>query len=277
MSGMGLTLGSTRDNEIGQDGIIGLQSPADVPEIAAGYWWHPSMAVGLGGAAFAVPEGNGHATFALVQANPLNQPTVLTENGGVQFRMRKTADPNPCVLGTAGNVSAGWTGPTYIGVWHRLPDNAGVSAGNSGMLAHTLSGTNNRRFSVNYTTGATPGRLQVTSSSTGLLQSTNTSRSTSTHDGNWHYIEMIFDFALVLGGASPADVIKHFSDLVRRTLTTVPTTAPASLFDASCNIYIGLEQALLSVDNFDWAACYYGNGIPSLGNRLALSRWRAPV
>ncbi len=248
-----------------------------IPEIASGYFWRASLTSGFGTSAFRVIEGNGHSTFDLIQATVASQPTVLTENGGTQFRMTKAAAGTQSILGTAGSVQAGWTGPTYVGLWYRLPDNAGISSGGTGTLAHTLSGTNNRRFSVTYSTGATPGRLQVTPSSTGLLQSGNLTRSLSTQNGNWHYIEMIFDFALALGGSAPNDVVKHYSDLVRQALTTNPSTTPTALFDANCNIYIGQEQALNSADNFDWSACYYGNGIPSLANRKRLANLDNPT
>ncbi len=247
-----------------------------ITALTNGYWWHARNATGIGTAAFKVPESGGHTTFDLVQATVAAQPTVLTENGGTQFRMTKAAAGTQSILGTAGSVQAGWTGPTYVGLWYRLPDNAGISSGGTGTLAHTLSGTNNRRFSVTYSTGATPGRLQVTPSSTGLLQSGNLTRSLSTQNGNWHYIEMIFDFALALGGSAPNDVVKHYSDLARQALTTNPSTTPTALFDANCNIYIGQEQALNSADNFDWASCYYCNGIPSIGDRRRMAGYYPP-
>src|SRR6185369_14305374 len=92
-------------------------SPADVPQVAAGYFWDATAASGLGTTGFKVPEGNRHTSFDLVQTTVASQPTALTENGGLQFRMRKSTDPNPSFLATAGSVQEGWTGSTYVGFW----------------------------------------------------------------------------------------------------------------------------------------------------------------
>lgn len=274
MSGMGLTLGSTRDNEIGEDGIIGLQSPADVPEVAAGYWWHPSMAVGLGGASFAVPEGNGHATFALAQVNPLNQPTLLTENGQQQFRMRRTADANPSRIGTLAAVSAGWTGATYVGMWLRLPDASGDITAAGSLFLHTAAAGFRRWASALSTT--TSDRFGSSFSLDGTATSV-TRWGSPFVGGGWVYCEHIFDPALTLGGATSNDRAVLFTNFALQTQLLV-SAGPATIFDASSQIFVGCSSNTVSnTDTTDWAACYYANGIPSLGNRIALSRWRAPV
>lgn len=275
---MGLGLGMTRTTEIGEDGQIIISSPADVPEVAAGYWWHPSMAVGIGGAGFAVPEGNGHATFALVQAVAANQPTLLTENGQTQFRMRKTGDAvGASSHATAGAVQAGWTGATYIAGWCRLPDAAGAITGSDTLFTHSLTTGNQRRVALSFASG-TPSLIQSNPSSDGLSQAgTKLVRATTPTNGSWQYLECAYDLLLTLGGASPADVVKLFSNFAALTLSTAPSVAIGSLFNALAPIGVGCFPATGNVDTLDWAGCYYANGIPSLGNRIALSRWRAPV
>jgi len=284
MAHLGLGLGMTRQTEIGEDpGNIIIASPADVPEIAAGYWWHPSMAVGLGGASFAVPEGNGHATFALIQANPLSQPTVLTENGQTQFRMRRSDDANQSSLATAGAVAAGWTGATYLAMWARLPDAAGIVTANGfGDQLFRHGATNQQRLTL-FPADGTPDMLdlQLFPVAAGTGNGTKKWDNANVFAGaGWTWVEAVFDPSLALGGSTDADKFKLFTGLTLRTIAASAGSAITGTTIANSTAAITMAciaAGFANGDTTDWAACYYGNGIPSLGNRVALSRWRAPI
>jgi hypothetical protein len=250
--------------------------PTMCPEVAAGYWWSADRTTGFGTTDFRVVEGNGRSTFDLVQATVARQPTVLTEFGGSQFRMRDAGDANPCLLATAATVQAGWTGPTYMGMWVRVPDASGDVTSACTLLMHNLTTGNQRRIHCNYFTGV-PDTLNSTVVEAGVAQAGNTAKSTGTANASWHWVEVAFDLALQLGGSSPGDVTKHFSDFTLQALTTVPTTAPAVIFDALAKIFVATQNGAANTDTTDWAACYYANGIPSLADRVMLARWNAPT
>lgn len=260
--GMGLSLRSKSRRRIFH--------PSFVPEIARGYFWEVASAVGLGTAGFLVPEGNGHSTFDLAQATVANQPTLLTENGGRQFRMRKFGD-NPSSLATAGDVVAGWSGATYIGMWLRLPvDLTGInnifqqgSLGAARMSLVTINGTPDI-FRVNVITQA--------------QSFTNTTFSTPFADLGWHWIEGIFDPLLVLGGSTSADFVKAFKDLV----TIAPVVAgshPSAISNLAATVRMDTTSSgtANNPDTTDWAACYYANGIPTLANRVKTANRMNPT
>jgi hypothetical protein len=245
-------------------------SPRDVPEVAAGYWWEAGLTSGFGTTAFRVIEGNGHSTFDLIQGTVANQPTVLTENGGTQFRHRKIGD-NPTSMATAAGVLAGWTGATYIGMWLRLPvDLTGtnnlflhqsVGAGRMGLI--TLNGTPDI-FRINLIDAA--------------QAFTNTTFSTPFADLGWHWIEAVFDPLLVLGGTTSADFAKAFRDLVALA-PVVAGSHPAAIANVAGSVRMTSTSGgtANNPDVSDWAACYYANGIPSLQNRVRLANHRNPT
>lgn len=250
--------------------------PRDVPEIAAGYYWEAANSNGIGTAAFKVIEGNGHSSFDFVQATVASQPTVLTENGGVQFRMRKSADANPSILGTSGAVTAGWTGATYLGMWLRLPDASGdITSNNSGWFIHSTTTGNQRRFSY-IPTITVSDRNIATTSSTGA--DSTTTRVVHWNNANYTWAEMIFDPLLTLGGSAFPDKTKIFHNLVLQTRVQDANLDHNALFDASATIDIcNRAHGLGTNDTTDWAAAYYGNGIPSLANRVKLANRRNPT
>lgn len=256
-------------------------TPSDVPAIAAGYYWHAFDATGLGTAGFKIPEGNLHTTFDLSTATVAGQPTQLTENGSKQFRVRRTADANPTVsIKTAGNVAAGWTTNTYIGIWLRVPDAAGDITGPGAtvnVFTHNLASGTSRRLSWSMS-GGTPDAWNAGASDNGTQQNGHTARCACPCNGNWQYLEQIYDLNLSLGGSSPGDVIKLYADFVRLPLNvTVPTTAPLVLNNASTSISVATFGAGTSADTTDFAAAYYGNGVPTLNQRIHLRNHRAPL
>lgn len=242
-------------------------SPADVPELAAGYWWDAAAASGLGTAAFKVPEGNGHTTFDLLQATVASQPTLLTENGGKQFRMRKAADTNPSIIATSGAVQAGWTGTTYIAGWFRLPDAAGDISGAGNLFVHTPTTAGQRRISI--TNAVSSGDKQsATTSNDGTTQATNQWLN-ALAGGAWTWMDCI---------TIPGTSVEMRAGLVLVAHTA--TAAPGSpLFDGSALITIGSRAGagLANVDTTDWALCYYCNGVPSAANQVRLANFRNPL
>jgi len=242
--------------------------PRSIPEVAAGYWWHPDLDTGFGTTDFRCPEGNGHTTFDLVQPTVASQPTLLTENGGKQYRMRNAADGNPSLLGTAAAVAAGWTGPTYIGGWFRLPA-GGTGAG----------------VFFQHNTAGTQARINFNLSTLGLITAVSTNGSASVNNQylaapvltslNWAWCEMAF-----LGvGATDADRAKAFVDFVEQTRNSGSGTIPATIFDATAKIGIGcrFQNALANVDTTDRSGVFYCNGIPSTANRHLLANASRPI
>lgn len=278
MSGIGLTLGFTRDNEIGQDGIIGLQSPADVPEVASGYWWHPSMSTGFGTTGFRVVEGNGHSTVDLVQATVAAQPTILTENGQTQFRMRKRTDLAPSLLVTGAALQAGWTTATYVAGWFRLPDAAGIVTVQDYLFRH-YEAAGKRRWNSSMLP-APISNLVLQASSDGTANALNRFDNANIFaGGGWVWVEHFFDPLQVTGGTAPADNLRLATNFTLRAVTSTMGTLPTSLFNGNSLLAVAGTGITLveNTDTTDWSGFYYANGIPSLGNRIALSRWRAPV
>jgi hypothetical protein len=273
-SGLSGRLGNQR---VVTSGTTGAWNPANVPEVAAGYFWLPASATGIGTSGFVIPEGNGHTTFDLKQATVASQPTVLTELGGTQYRHRNAANANPTLnIKTAAAVTAGWTGPTYVAMWVRVPDASGdiTSAANAFFWHHSTTAPNLRI--VTAPVSGTPDVMQPTFSQNGTASGT--ARCPTWGTADWKWVEFIFDPSLVLGGTTKNDKLKWFFDFVLQTLTTPPTPDFTAINDATAIIGVGcrLSTGNANVDTMDWASCYYANGIPSLPNREALYRHLAP-
>lgn len=251
--------------------------PRTVPEVRNGYYWLAQDATGIGTTSFRVPEGNKHPTFDLIQATVANQPTVLTENGGTQFRHRKAADASPTSnIKTAAAVVAGWTGPTYVGMWIRVPDASGdITSPSNAFFWHHSTSAPNLRLVMAVTTG-TPDLLQPTFSQDGTASGT--ARCAIWGNANWIWVEFVFDPLLTLGGSTKDDKLKWFFNLAQQTITTPPTPDFSAIANSSALIGIccRLSTGNSNVDTTDWAACYYANGIPSLKNRKRLANYLNP-
>ncbi len=251
-------------------GTFGAWSPANVPQVAAGYWWTAADATGIGTAGFKVPEGGAHTTFDLIQAVVANQPTVLTELGGTQFRHRTTGD-NPVSL-TSLPAAAGWTGSTYMGMWLRLPVDL---TGTNNIFQHNTPAPG-ARLSI-LTLNGTPDVLRINLIS-GAQAFTGSNFPTPFADLGWHWIECVFDPGLTLGGGTNADFAKMFRDLVA-VVPAVTAAHPTAIADVASAIRMSNSSGGVAnnADVTDWCAVYYANGIPSLANREALRRLLAPV
>lgn len=241
--------------------------PCLIPEIAAGYWWAAFLTTGFGATGFRVLEGNGHASFDFRQATILTQPTALAENGGVQFRMRKVADPNPSILSTAAAVQAGWTGSTYVAGWFRLPDASGDITGAGNLFVHTPATAGQRRFTLTNLINTTD-RQGISTSNDGTTQAA--SQYTSILAGGaWKWVE-----ALIVPGTSMS-LLANFV-----AATAAVSANPASpLFDGNALISIASRAgaSLANVDTTDWCFAAYGNGIPSLADRVRLANFTNPT
>jgi len=249
-------------------------TPRDVPEVAAGYWWAPAAATGFGTSSFKIPEGNGNSAFDLIEptATVANQPTLLTEHGGVQYRMRKAADAHPCKLRTANPVTAGWTGATYIGMWLRLPvDLTGINNlfGQGGFSSNARIGL--------LTINGTPDLLRI-NLVTAAQSFTNSTFPTPFADLGWHWTEGIFDPGLTLGGSDATDYAKAFSDLAQITPAS-KGTHPSTISNAAAEIRLSETNGdgATDTDDYDWAFAVYANGIPSRANRVKLANAYNPT
>jgi len=241
-------------------------SPAQIPEVAAGYWWDAADASGLGTAAFKVPEGGGHTTFDLVQATTASQPTALSENGRAQFRMRKAGDANPSILSTSGAVQAGWTGNTYIGGWFRLPDASGDISGAGNLFVHTPATAGQRRITLQNLVSSGDKQAALTSND-GTTQAQNQWLN-ALAGGDWVWLELL---------TIPGTSVELYADLtlVAHTLTAAPASP---LFDGNALISVGSRAGagLANVDTTDWAFIAYCNGIPRDAHREYLRAYKAP-
>lgn len=247
--------------------------PSMVPQVAAGYWWDISAASGLGTTGFKIPEAGLHTTFDVIQATILSQPTALAENGVAQFRCRKQADTNPTILRSSGDVQAGWTGATYQAGWWRLPDASGDVTGTGTFLGHRKGGAARMNYGLNTSGGV--DRLSGSVSVDGTTVVTNIWAAPLT---GYHWCELIFDPALTLGGSVSADKLKLFYDFAAPVLLT-GVTIPDTINNTSAPIVVCFSAvtSLSNADTTDFGGVIvYANGIPSLANRVMLSRWNAP-
>lgn len=250
--------------------------PRMVAEVSAGYYWLAASATGLGGTSFKVPEGNGHTSFDLIQATVANQPTALTENGGAQFRMRNSGNANPSTIGTAGAVTAGWTGATYVAGWFRLPDASGDITSFVTLFGHS-AGSGSRRIQLQGLAG-TPDRWTFQTSTSNSLAQARFDNSAFLAGGNWIWGEGIFDPALTLGGSVAADRNKLFANLAAISQSAITGTPGTTLDNSSVIINVASAGVgFANSDTTDWATVYYANGIPSLFNRDRLRRHLAPI
>jgi hypothetical protein len=250
--------------------------PSFVPEVAAGYFWEAGNTTGFGTTGFKVLEGNGHSTFDLIQATVANQPTLLTENGGAQFRMRPTTDGAPAFAVTSGSVARGWTSATGIMGWFRIPDAAGVLPASGTVLMQHSGGSGFR--GINALANINSSTQVLSNALSGTGSDSNAVRAASPFGGaSWVWVEMFYDPAFVLGGSVAADRLKWFVNLTL-TPNILPTgTVPASLFNATTPLAVGCFTTQAPFCTTDWASCYYPNGIPSLANRVQLANRANPT
>lgn len=252
--------------------------PKMVPEVAKGYYWDCSDATGLGTTAFKIPEGNGVSSFNLIQATVASQPDKLSENGFAQFRMRNVANANPSRLNPAAAVRAGWTGPTYVAGWFRIPDASGDITGlGSSLFIHSTAAGNQLRIPRIGMNAGTPDIFTSNGNSLGTPGSL-AAVANSPFDGEWKWVETAYDFNLVLGGSSPADIIKQFSNFSELARTSSPATPLTALFDATAVLSLCCFASQANGDTTDFGGIIiYANGIPNIKNRKRLANLKNPL
>lgn len=250
--------------------------PSDVPEIKNGYYWLVKDQIGFGTTSFRIPEGNKKSTHDLVQATVASQYTQLFENGQAQARMRKSTDPNPTTLQTTAAVTAGWTGPTYMGGWFRLPDASGDITSFVTLFVHSAAARRIRLQGLN----ESPDHFLTSASSDGaVFTGINRFNNSDMLAGfDWRWIEMMFDPLNSLGGSATTDRLKVFANLTQVTIAAAGSAVGTVIADSSAIIAVGnAGTGGANTDTVDWSTCYYGNGIPSIKNRKRLANHYNPL
>lgn len=239
--------------------------PRQVPEVAAGALWHPSLDTGHGTTSFVANEINGRTGFSIAQATLTRQPAALTENGSVQYRYADAGDGNHDFL-LSGNVAAGWTGETYLAMWVRMPE-ATPTSGTTTLFAHQIASDPNRRIVL--INNGTAELWTLTMSPDGTSASAQTvSWSASSDYQAWHWLEIMF---------VPNVAASLAMDLALRTpasggISIAQLNNPTAPIGLGNNATGGANQ-----NQLDRALVVYCPGIPSLPNRDRLRRWRAPT
>lgn len=245
-------------------GTYGDWSPADVPEVAAGYYWHPNLDTDHGTADFVAVELNGRANGSIAQATVTSQPAQLNESGSLQYRYSDSGDGNHDFLVSAAH-QAGWTGATYLAMWVRMSEGTPTS-GSTVLFAHqTTAGDQRRIVLIN---NGTSELWTLTLNSTGAAAGGQTASWDASDDYlRWLWLEVLFE----PGGAA------LYVDQQLRTAVAGAITL-TSLFDANAPIGVGnAATGGANVNRLDRATVVYCPGIPALGDRERLRRHLAPA
>jgi hypothetical protein len=235
--------------------------PTDVAAVRNGYWWVPNGISGLGGSSFKLIEQNQHSSFDCIQATVSQQPSVITAaNGNTQLRFAVTGDQR---TKTAGSVTSGWSGNTYLGMWYRLP-NGTPNNGTSTIFAHQTASNGLRRITV--ISNGTTNSHQLNLSADGTTVQSDIWADQG--DSEWYWHEWIYTAGV---GAD------HYRNLSVVTHTTTAINL-ASLNDPSVPLAIGAGTAAgVNVNDQDVGPVFYCNGIPTLAERGMLARHAPPV
>lgn len=253
-------------------------TPADVPEVAAGYWWDATRGVtGLGTSGFTWAEQNGHTSFDLVQSTTAAQPSSVVSNR--RTAMHYDVSPTVQTVAASGSVLAGWTGSTYIAGWWRFPNGLAGTVGTSTttMLSHNDFSTH-RRFLL----GASPDPDSPTDPNTGVVQISLSANGTSNATvlgidvidaKNWHFYECFMAPSAASGSRRFFRVDLAIPSINNFTSDTTFT----SLANPSAPLSLGSRSNIAATQVSECAWCVYANGIPSDANRAKLFSYAAPV
>lgn len=224
--------------------------PGNVAEIAAGYFWDPSQATGLG-ATLVVPEGNGKTAYNMITPAANTAPTGGVINGQV---VAQYANGSPDqLMRTAAGVQRGWTGATYFACWIRAAAAVGSIFGHwrtAQNLLVQLNGGDSRIIS-----GATEQRFSL-----------------APFGATAFFLEAGYDPSLAASA-------RFFMAINRVALTqTTSVSVPATLPDTG--EYLTAGGTVVDSTTFNYAAdfatgqVYLGNGIPSAADRDRLYRYK---
>lgn len=234
--------------------------PRMVPAISAGLFWDPAAATGLGTAGFTWPEGGGHSSADEVQATTSKQGSRITANGSTQFKFLFASDQR---FKTAGNYTAGWTGATYLGIWHRISLGGSSNSGITTIWAHNAANPGLRwRF---FHTGGVTNTYSLSVSADGAAAQTDIWACPT--DALWYFVELLY---------TPSVGVDCYFDLALQTHSTTAINS-ASLANPATALGIGgSTAAAVNTNDHEIGMSYYGNGLPSLFHRQRAYAHRAP-
>lgn len=244
-----------------------------VPEVRNGYFWLPKDTVNVGATSFKIPEGNKNSIFDQVQTTVSKQSALIQTNGNIQWALSGTLDvPGSDIRSiTAADVTAGWTGNTYLGFWHRFP---GVGtpnllpSGSTTIFNHNKAAPN-RRWSFSHSgTDETYSLTVSTDGTVTVIDKWDASVDYPSASNPWLWKELI----LTVG--TGASFLVSFTARVQ----TVTAINISSLFNATASLAI-YSSALIGINQNaqEGGPMYYCNGIPSLKNRKRLANYLAPT
>lgn len=234
--------------------------PRLVKEIRKGYYYIPSESTGFGTTSFAIQEGNKNTPFNSVQATTSQEPSIVNNNG---FQQLSYAFASNQKTKTSGNVVAGWTGATYMGLWWRIPLDGLSNSGITTIFAHNSANPGLRwRF---FHTGGITNTMSLSVSTDGAA--TQTDIWPGPNDTLYHYLECLY---------TPSVGVDFYKDFVLIAHSTTAINI-SSLANPSTPLGIGgSTAAAVNTNDHEVGPVYYGNGIPLLKNRKRLANYIAP-
>lgn len=99
-------------------------SPGQIAAVAAGYWWDPRAATGLGTANAKLPEMNGKTSYDMIAPSLATAPSATSTNSRPTI-LFTNGSPDQ-LLRIASAAQLGWTGATYSFAWVSMAAACGV-------------------------------------------------------------------------------------------------------------------------------------------------------
>lgn len=228
----------------------------------SGLYWDANNFSGIGSSSFRWIEGGGNSSADGLQTTVANQPTVIENKTNKQFRFLDQGDGNATSIITE-NITAGWTGDTYVGTWIRFIEGTPTSGTNT-IFNHNTATNGLKRLTL--ILNGTTEIIQCNLSSDGTVVVSNTWNSPTY--GFWTWLEFQF---LATGSA------QLFYNLNIQTALTNNVNI-TSLNNPNVPIGLGCSSnGTGNINEQDIASIYYLNGIPSLKTRKFLMRTSKPV
>lgn len=238
-------------------------TPADIPEIAAGFWWDPSAATGAGTAAFKLPEAQGKTSHDLVAPTALTAPLLETINDQTVL---VCVNGNPPAIDrlarTVGAVTRGSTGALYVAGWMHSPGGNGIVIAigrqTDWLFAAALGSTDCRIFAFD----------------AGIQRECRFPLPVGGWAASPHFLEFAF-----VPTAAANNRFQFFAGLSQRT-PTVAATYPDSMPDVARIVNIAGSfndgSGYNITADFRVGAFAIANGLPSLEDRQRFMQW-APL
>lgn len=236
-----------------------IDAPKIVPEIVNGFYWDPARISGIGSSHCIMPEMNGKSAADQIQPTNSKQPALIVNNGNIQMQVSDASTDGRLL--SAGPVKAGWSGATYVAMWHKLPNGTPV-VGSTILFVHNLVGTGTRRMTI--INNGTIEQYQINLSQDGTSVQSN---AWNVADYDWHYIEFIYTpghcaFCVDLIEQAPA------IEGINCTSLNDPEVSIAVCSSVGAGINQNVQQC---------GVVYYGNGVPSYAHRQLLMNHKRPA